>query len=44
MIDEMIEQLTGIQAVSLHSDISLKRGERVIVITLTEDLEGKLNR
>lgn len=44
MIDEMIERLTGIQAVSLHSDVSLRRGERVIVITLAEDLEGKLKR
>ena len=44
IIDEMIERLSGIQAVSLHSDISLRRGERVIVITLAEDLETKLKR
>jgi uncharacterized protein YbcI len=44
MIDGMIEELTGIQAVSLHSDVSLRMGERFIVITLAEDLEGKLKR
>ncbi len=44
MIDEIVERLTGIQAVSLHSDISLRKGERIIVITLAEDLEGKLKR
>jgi uncharacterized protein YbcI len=40
----MIERLTGIQALSLHSDISLRRGERIIVFTLAEDLEVKLRR
>jgi uncharacterized protein YbcI len=44
ILDEMIERLTGIQVLSLHSDISLRRGERVIVFTLAEDLEGKLRR
>ena len=44
IIDEMIERLTGVHAVSLHSDISLRRGERIIVITLAEDLEGKFKR
>jgi uncharacterized protein YbcI len=44
LLDEMIERLTGIQALSLHSDISLRRGERIIVITLAEDLEAKLKR
>ena len=44
LLDEMIERLTGIQALCLHSDISLRRGERIIVFTLAEDLEGKLRR
>jgi uncharacterized protein YbcI len=44
ILDEMIERLTGIKMVSLHSDISLRQGERIIVITLAEDLEGKLRR
>ncbi len=44
ILDEMIERLTGIKTVSLHSDISLRKGERIIVITLAEDLEAKLKR
>jgi uncharacterized protein YbcI len=44
MLDEMIEQLTGIQVTSLHSDISLQQNERIFVITLAEDLESQLKR
>jgi uncharacterized protein YbcI len=44
ILDEMIERLTGIKMVSLHSDISLRESERIIVITLAEDLEGKQRR
>jgi uncharacterized protein YbcI len=44
MLDEMIEHLTGVQVVSLHSDMSIKRGERIIVFTLAEDLESKFER
>ena len=42
ILDEMILDLTGVQAVSLHSDISVKTGERIFVFTLAEDLEAKL--
>jgi uncharacterized protein YbcI len=41
LLDEMIQRLTGVQVVSLHSDMSIKRGERIIVFTLAEDLEAK---
>jgi uncharacterized protein YbcI len=44
MYDEMILLLTGVRVVSLHSDISTKTGERIIVFTLSEDLESKLKR
>ena len=44
MLDEMIERLTGLPVVSLHSDMSIKRGERIIVFTLAEDLESKFAR
>jgi len=42
MLDDMILDLTGVQAVILHSDISVKTGERIFVFTLAEDLEAKL--
>jgi uncharacterized protein YbcI len=41
MLDEMIQTITGVQVLSLHSDMSIKRGERVIVFTLAEDLEAR---
>jgi uncharacterized protein YbcI len=44
MLDEMIERLTGLPVVSLHSDMSIKRGERIIVFTLAEDLESRFAR
>jgi uncharacterized protein YbcI len=44
MLDEMILLLTGVRVISLHSDISTKTSERIIVFTLSEDLEAKLKR
>ena len=44
LLDEMILRLTGEQVVSLHSDMSIKQGERIIVFTLAEDLEAKFRR
>jgi uncharacterized protein YbcI len=44
MLDEMILSLTGIRVASLHSDISTKTGERVIVFTLSEDLEARFKK
>ena len=40
MLDEMILNLTGVQVVSLHSDISVRTGERIIVFTMANDLES----
>lgn len=44
LLNEMIQHVTGVRVVSLHSDISVKTGERVIIFTLSEDLEAKLRR
>lgn len=44
LLDEMIQGLTGVRVVSLHSDMSIKRGERIILFTLAEDLEAKFRR
>jgi uncharacterized protein YbcI len=44
ILDEMVQRLTEVQVVSLHSDISVNTGERIIVFTLAEDLEAKLRR
>ena len=42
MLDQMILEITGTQVVSLHSDISVKTGERIFCFALAEDLEAKL--
>ena len=38
VLDEIVRQVTGIGVISLHTDISVKSGERVIVFTLAENL------
>ena len=44
MLDQMIFDLTGVQVLSLHSDISVRTGERIIVFTMVDDLESRLGR
>jgi uncharacterized protein YbcI len=44
LLDTMVLNLVGIEVISLHSDISVKTGERIIVFTLAGDLEARLRR
>ena len=44
MLHEMIQDLTGVELVSLHSDISIKTGERVFVFSLAQDLESRFRQ
>ena len=39
MLDETILNLAGVQVVSLHSGISVRTGERIIVFTMAKDVE-----
>ena len=39
LLDEIIQRVTGSRIVSLHTDISVKAGERVIVFALADNLE-----
>lgn len=41
-LNEIIESLTGESVESFHTDISTRTGERMIVFTLTDNLEMKL--
>jgi uncharacterized protein YbcI len=41
LLTSAIEKITNVKIVSLHTDISTKTGERVIIFTLNENLEGK---
>lgn len=44
LLDEMVLDIAGMEVVSLHSDISVRTGERIIVFTLASDLEARLGR
>jgi len=39
LVKEVIEKITGLKVISLHTDISTKTGERMIIFTLNENLE-----
>ncbi len=44
LLEEIVQRITGIQLVSLHSDISTRTGERILVFSLAEDLEARFHR
>ncbi|MBI5943453.1 MAG: DUF2294 domain-containing protein [Chloroflexi bacterium] len=39
LIEEIVTQIIGCQLVSLHTDMSTKTGERIIVLTLDTNLD-----
>ena len=39
MIDGIIQDLTGVPPISMHTDISTKTGERFIIFTLAQNLQ-----
>ncbi|NKE72619.1 DUF2294 domain-containing protein [Candidatus Manganitrophus noduliformans] len=41
LLSELIEKMTGLKVISLHTDISTKSGERVIIFSLSENLEKR---
>jgi uncharacterized protein YbcI len=41
LLSEVIEKITGLKVQSLHTDISTKTGERVIIFTLSDNLEER---
>lgn len=44
LIESIIREITGVAVISLHSDISTRSGERIIVLTLAENLEARFGR
>ena len=44
LLEAIVQEETGIQLVSLHTDVSTKTGERIIVFTLAENLAARLDR
>lgn len=43
LLDKIISDITKLKITSLHSDISTKTGERIIIFTLNCNLEDKLD-
>jgi uncharacterized protein YbcI len=43
LLKEVIEKITGFKAISLHTDISTKTGERLIIFILNENLEDRFS-
>ena len=44
LLEEIVQRTTGGRVVSLHTDISVRTSERVIVFTLTQNLEERFGR
>lgn len=41
LLEEMVQRVTGTQLVSLHTDMSTKTGERMVILVVNEDLDKK---
>ena len=41
LLEEIVRRVAGCELVSLHTDMSTKTGERIIVLVVDEDLDGK---
>ncbi|MGE4358048.1 MAG: DUF2294 domain-containing protein [Candidatus Omnitrophota bacterium] len=44
LLEKMITEITGYQVKSIHTDISTKTGERVIIFTLDNNLEDSFRK
>jgi len=40
-LEQSVQEITGLSVTSMHSDLSTKTGERIIVFVLSESLEEK---
>jgi len=43
LLKEVIEKISGFKVISLHTDISTKTGERLIIFILSENLEDRFS-
>lgn len=41
LLEQIIVDITGARVISMHTDISTTTGERVVIFTVTENLEEK---
>jgi uncharacterized protein YbcI len=41
LIQQMVAEIVGVNIISLHTDMSTKTGERIVVLTVDSDLDEK---
>lgn len=41
-LEKSIQEITGLPVVSMHSDLSTKTGERIVIFVLSQDIEERL--
>lgn len=44
LLESIVLDITGVPVTSLHSDISTRTGERIILLTMAENLEARFSR
>jgi uncharacterized protein YbcI len=44
ILENLMKEITGCQVASLHTDISTKKGERIIVFVLDRNLENQFDK
>ncbi|HSH04221.1 MAG TPA: DUF2294 domain-containing protein [Anaerolineae bacterium] len=44
LLEQVVTNITGANVISLHTDMSSKTGERIVVLTTDTNLEEKYNR
>ena len=44
LLEKLINEITGCQVKSLHTDISIKTGERIIIFVLKNNLENRFKK
>jgi uncharacterized protein YbcI len=42
LIEQMVRDIVGVGVISLHTDMSTKTGERIVVLTVDKDLDETL--
>ena len=44
LLESIVCDITGVPVISLHSDVSTRTGERIILLTMAENLEVRFGR
>jgi uncharacterized protein YbcI len=44
LLESIVYDITGVPVISLHSDVSTRTGERIILLTMAENLEARFGR